>query len=75
VVGALEGLPPVGELAFFGVLADVGYARLRDAQQLERAHPYSAFATTPLPEVGDLRLLRHDRIVCAGGEHRRSVSR
>jgi hypothetical protein len=31
------------------------------------------FATTPLPEVVDLRLLRHDRIVCAGGEHRCSV--
>jgi Ala-tRNA(Pro) deacylase len=31
------------------------------------------FATAPLPEVVDLRLVRHERIVCAGGEHRRSV--
>jgi Ala-tRNA(Pro) deacylase len=31
------------------------------------------FATVPLPEVVDVRLLRHGRVVCAGGEHRRSV--
>jgi prolyl-tRNA editing enzyme YbaK/EbsC (Cys-tRNA(Pro) deacylase) len=27
----------------------------------------------PLPEVVDVRLLRHGRVTCAGGEHRRSV--
>jgi prolyl-tRNA editing enzyme YbaK/EbsC (Cys-tRNA(Pro) deacylase) len=31
------------------------------------------FATAPLPELVDLRLVGHERIVCAGGEHRRSV--
>ena len=48
-------------------------------RELERDFPafevgaMPPFATTPLPEVVDLRLLHHDRIVCAGGEHRRSV--
>jgi prolyl-tRNA editing enzyme YbaK/EbsC (Cys-tRNA(Pro) deacylase) len=27
----------------------------------------------PLPEVIDVKLLRHGRLVCAGGEHQRSV--
>jgi Ala-tRNA(Pro) deacylase len=31
------------------------------------------FGAARLPEVVDLRLLRHRRIVCAAGEHRRSV--
>jgi Ala-tRNA(Pro) deacylase len=31
------------------------------------------FGTARLPEVVDVRLLRHERIVCAGGEHRCSV--
>jgi Ala-tRNA(Pro) deacylase len=31
------------------------------------------FGTARLPEVVDLRLLRHRRIVCAAGEHRCSV--
>jgi Ala-tRNA(Pro) deacylase len=31
------------------------------------------FGTARLPEIVDVRLLRHERIVCAGGEHRCSV--
>jgi prolyl-tRNA editing enzyme YbaK/EbsC (Cys-tRNA(Pro) deacylase) len=55
------------------------HLRLATERELERDFPafdlgaMPPFATTPLPEVVDLRLLRHDRIVCAGGEHRCSV--
>jgi Ala-tRNA(Pro) deacylase len=55
------------------------HLRLATEQELERDFPafevgaMPPFATTPLPEVVDLRLLHHDSIVCAGGEHRRSV--
>ena len=28
----------------------------------------------PAPEVVDVRLLYHDRVVCAGGDHRHSLS-
>jgi prolyl-tRNA editing enzyme YbaK/EbsC (Cys-tRNA(Pro) deacylase) len=31
------------------------------------------FASGRLPEVVDIALLHHERIICAGGEHERSV--
>lgn len=54
---------------------------LRLATEEELRHDFPAFelgamppfATAPLPEVVDVNLLRHKRILCAGGEHRRSV--
>ena len=61
------------------LLGATHHLRLATERELERDFPafdvgaMPPFATTPLPEVVDLRLLRHDRIVCAGGEHRRSV--
>jgi Ala-tRNA(Pro) deacylase len=61
------------------LLGATHHLRLATERELERDFPafdvgaMPPFATTPLPEVLDLRLLRHDRIVCAGGEHRRSV--
>jgi Ala-tRNA(Pro) deacylase len=61
------------------VLGATHHLRLATERELERDFPafdvgaMPPFATTPLPEVVDLRLLRHDRIVCAGGEHRCSV--
>jgi Ala-tRNA(Pro) deacylase len=61
------------------VLGSTHHLRLATEAELERDFPafdvgaMPPFATTPLPEVVDLRLLRHDRLVCAGGEHRRSV--
>jgi Ala-tRNA(Pro) deacylase len=61
------------------LLGGTHHLRLATERELERDFPafdvgaMPPFATTPLPEIVDLRLLRHDRIVCAGGEHRRSV--
>jgi Ala-tRNA(Pro) deacylase len=61
------------------LLGATHHLRLATERELERDFPafdvgaMPPFATTPLPEVVDLRLLRHDRIVCAGGEHRCSV--
>lgn len=55
------------------------HLRLATEQELERDFPgfevgaLPPFGTAPLPEVVDVRLLRHQRIVCAGGEHRCSV--
>jgi Ala-tRNA(Pro) deacylase len=61
------------------VLGATHHLRLATEAELERDFPafevgaMPPFATRPLPEVVDLRLLRHDEIVCAGGEHRCSV--
>jgi Ala-tRNA(Pro) deacylase len=61
------------------VLGATHHLRLATERELERDFPayevgaMPPFATTPMPEVVDLRLLRHDQIVCAGGEHRCSV--
>jgi Ala-tRNA(Pro) deacylase len=61
------------------VLGATHHLRLASERELERDFPafevgaMPPFVTAQLPEVVDLRLLRHDRIVCAGGEHRRSV--
>jgi Ala-tRNA(Pro) deacylase len=61
------------------LLGATHHLRLATERELERDFPafevgaMPPFATTPLTEIVDLRLLRHDRIVCAGGEHRRSV--
>jgi Ala-tRNA(Pro) deacylase len=61
------------------LLGATHHLRLATERELERDFPafdvgaMPPFATTPLPEVVDLRLLRHERIVCAGGEHRCSV--
>lgn len=55
------------------------HLRLATERELERDFPafevgaMPPFGTEPLPEVIDVRLLRHHRIVCAGGDHRRSV--
>jgi Ala-tRNA(Pro) deacylase len=55
------------------------HLRLATERELERDFPtfevgaMPPFGTEPLPEVVDVRLLGHDRIVCAGGDHRRSV--
>jgi Ala-tRNA(Pro) deacylase len=54
---------------------------LRLATERELAQDFPAFevgamppfGTERLPEVIDVRLLSHDRILCAGGDHRRSV--
>jgi len=58
-----------------------GTRHLRLASEVEMQADFPAFelgavppfAIEPMPEVVDVRLLRYDRIVCAGGEHRRSV--
>jgi Ala-tRNA(Pro) deacylase len=61
------------------LLGATHHLRLATERELERDFPafdvgaMPPFATTPLPEILDLRLLHHDRIVCAGGEHRRSI--
>jgi Ala-tRNA(Pro) deacylase len=55
------------------------HLRLATEQELAQDFPafevgaMPPFGTEPLPEVIDVRLLAHDRIVCAGGDHRRSV--
>ena len=55
------------------------HLRLATEEELRRDFPafdvgaLPPFGTAPMPEVVDVRLLRHERIVCAGGEHRRSV--
>jgi prolyl-tRNA editing enzyme YbaK/EbsC (Cys-tRNA(Pro) deacylase) len=61
------------------VLGASHHLRLATEEELERDFPASEvgalppFGTARLPEVVDVSLLRHQRIVCAGGEHRRSV--
>jgi prolyl-tRNA editing enzyme YbaK/EbsC (Cys-tRNA(Pro) deacylase) len=61
------------------LLGATHHLRLATERELERDFPsfdvgaMPPFAASPLPEVVDLRLLRHGRIVCAGGEDRRSV--
>jgi Ala-tRNA(Pro) deacylase len=55
------------------------HLRLATEKELERDFPafdvgaMPPFGTEPLPEVVDVRLLGHDRIICAGGDHTRSV--
>ena len=61
------------------VLGASHHLRLATEEELQRDFPafelgaLPPFGTAPLPEVVDVRLLRHERIVCAGGEQRRSV--
>jgi Ala-tRNA(Pro) deacylase len=61
------------------VLGATHHLRLATEEELRRDFPafelgaLPPFGTSPLPEVVDVRLLRHERIVCAGGEQRRSV--
>jgi Ala-tRNA(Pro) deacylase len=61
------------------VLGASHHLRLATEDELRRDFPafdvgaLPPFATVPLPEIVDVRLLRHGRVVCAGGEHRRSV--
>jgi Ala-tRNA(Pro) deacylase len=61
------------------VLGASHHLRLATEEELRRDFPafdlgaLPPFATVPLPEVVDVRLLRYERVVCAGGEHRRSV--
>jgi Ala-tRNA(Pro) deacylase len=55
------------------------HLRLATEQELREDFPafevgaVPPFGTARLPEVVDVRLLRHQRIVCAAGEHRCSV--
>ena len=61
------------------LLGATHHLRLATEQELQRDFPafevgaMPPFGTAPLAEVVDVRLLRHPRIVCSGGEHRRSV--
>jgi Ala-tRNA(Pro) deacylase len=61
------------------VLGASHHLRLASEEELERDFPtcevgaLPPFGTPRLPEVVDVRLLRHGRIICTGGEHRRSV--
>jgi Ala-tRNA(Pro) deacylase len=61
------------------VLGASHHLRLATEEELEQDFPafelgaLPPFGTSPLPEVVDVRLLRYERIVCAGGEQRRSV--
>jgi Ala-tRNA(Pro) deacylase len=61
------------------VLGASHHLRLATEEELRQDFPafdlgaLPPFGTAPVPEVVDLRLVRHARIVCAGGEHRRSV--
>jgi Ala-tRNA(Pro) deacylase len=61
------------------VLGASHHLRLATEEELERDFPASEvgalppFGTARLPEVVDVRLLRHERIVCSGGEHGCSV--
>jgi Ala-tRNA(Pro) deacylase len=55
------------------------HLRLATEAELRRDFPsfelgaLPPFGTSPLPEIVDIRLLRHDRVICAAGEHTRSV--
>lgn len=55
------------------------HRRLATEEELQQKFPgfelgaLPPIGTAPLPELVDLRLLRHERILCAGGEQRRSV--
>jgi Ala-tRNA(Pro) deacylase len=61
------------------VLGASHHLRLATEEELQRdfgAFDLGAlppFGMAPLPEVVDMRLLRHAQIVCAGGDQRRSV--
>jgi Ala-tRNA(Pro) deacylase len=61
------------------VLGASHHLRLATEEELQQEFPafelgaLPPFGTAPLPELVDLRLLRHERILCAGGEQRRSV--
>jgi Ala-tRNA(Pro) deacylase len=55
------------------------HLRLATEQELRQDVPafepgaWPPFGTTRLPELVDVGLLRHEQIVCAGGEHRCSI--
>jgi Ala-tRNA(Pro) deacylase len=61
------------------VLGASRHLRLASEEELRQHFPafelgaVPPFGTARLPEVVDVELLRHERILCAGGEHRRSV--
>jgi prolyl-tRNA editing enzyme YbaK/EbsC (Cys-tRNA(Pro) deacylase) len=61
------------------VLGATHHLRLATEEELRQDFPafdvgaMPPFPPAPLPEVVDVSLLRHERIVCAGGEHGRSV--
>lgn len=61
------------------VLGASHHLRLATEEELRRDFPafelgaLPPFGTAPLPEAVDVRLLRHKRLVCAGGEQRCSV--
>jgi Ala-tRNA(Pro) deacylase len=61
------------------ILGASHHLRLASEEELERDFPACEVGALPpfgvpqLPEVVDVRLVRHERIICTGGEHRRSV--
>jgi Ala-tRNA(Pro) deacylase len=76
VVPACERLDLRRARELLGASHHLRLATERELQQDFPAFEVGAmppFGIAPLPEVVDVRLLRHERIVCAGGEHRRSV--
>jgi Aminoacyl-tRNA editing domain len=60
------------------VLGASHHLRLATEEELQHVPAFELgalppFGTAPLPELVDVSLLRHERILCAGGEQRRSV--
>jgi Ala-tRNA(Pro) deacylase len=61
------------------VLGAGHHLRLATEEELQRDFPafdlgaLPPLGTVPLPEVVDVRLLRHERVLFAAGEHRRSL--
>ena len=61
------------------ILGATHHLRLATEEELRQDFPsfelgaLPPFGTARLPELVDVGLLRHERIVCAGGEQRRSV--
>ena len=61
------------------VLGATHHLRLATEEEMRQDFPafdvgaMPPFGAEPLPEVVDIGLLRHERIVCAGGDHRRSI--
>jgi prolyl-tRNA editing enzyme YbaK/EbsC (Cys-tRNA(Pro) deacylase) len=63
-----------------GLLGATNHLRLASEAELERDFPMFDVgampplgAMMPMPEIVDVQLLYHDRILCAGGDHKHSV--
>ena len=62
------------------LLDATGHLRLASEAELERDFPMFDVgampplgAMMPMPEIVDIHLLYHDRILCAGGDHKHSI--